>query len=72
MLRRLVPLRRRERREFDEEEFVAFALDSLLAAGRGRRPITMTTLLRIFEVFEITMAKLVRGLDEGIYERLDA
>jgi hypothetical protein len=32
----------------------------------------MKTLSRICEVFEITMAKLVRGLDEGIYERLDA
>lgn len=27
------------------------------------RPITVTTLLRICEVFEISMAKLVRGLD---------
>jgi DNA-binding Xre family transcriptional regulator len=36
------------------------------------RPITVTTLLRICEVFEVSMAKLVRGLDEGIYEELDA
>jgi transcriptional regulator with XRE-family HTH domain len=35
------------------------------------RPITVTTLLRICEVFEVSMAKLVRGLDEGIYEKLD-
>jgi len=35
------------------------------------RPITVTTLLRICEVFELPMAKLVRGLDEGIYEKLD-
>ena len=33
------------------------------------RPITVTTLLRICEVFEITMEKLVRGLDKGIYEK---
>jgi DNA-binding Xre family transcriptional regulator len=33
------------------------------------RPITVTTLLRICEVFEITMDKLVRGLDKGIYEK---
>jgi len=32
------------------------------------RPITVITLLRICEVFEITMEKLVRGLDVGIYE----
>ena len=33
------------------------------------RPITMTTLLRICEVFEVPMAKVVRGLDAGIYEK---
>jgi len=33
------------------------------------RPITVITLLRICEVFEITMDKLVRGLDAGIYEK---
>lgn len=35
------------------------------------RPITVTTLLRICEVFELPMSKLVRGLDEGIYEKLE-
>jgi hypothetical protein len=29
----------------------------------------VTTLLRICAMFEVPMAKLVRGLDEGIYER---
>jgi len=33
------------------------------------RPITMTTLLRICEVFEVPMAKVVRNLDVGIYEK---
>ena len=33
------------------------------------RPITVITLLRICEVFEITMDKFVRGLDKGIYEK---
>jgi hypothetical protein len=33
------------------------------------RPITVTTLLRICEVLETPMWKLVRGLDEGIYEK---
>jgi hypothetical protein len=32
------------------------------------RPITVITLLRMCEVFEITIDKLVRGLDKGIYE----
>ena len=35
------------------------------------RPITVTTLLRICEIFEVTMSKLVRGLDSNIYEKLD-
>ena len=36
------------------------------------RPITMTTLLRICEVFELSMSKLVQGLDkEGVYEKLE-
>lgn len=33
------------------------------------RPITVTTLLRICEVFEIGMATLVKGLDARIYEK---
>jgi hypothetical protein len=36
------------------------------------RPITGTTLLRICEVFEVSMEKLVRGLDSGSYESPDA
>jgi transcriptional regulator with XRE-family HTH domain len=36
------------------------------------RPITVTTLLRICEVFEISISKLVQGLDAGIYEAPDA
>jgi methylglyoxal synthase len=36
------------------------------------RPITVTTLLRICEVFELPMSKLVQGLDaEGVYEKLE-
>ena len=31
-------------------------------------PITVTTLLRICEVFDVSMPKVVRGLDAGIYE----
>jgi hypothetical protein len=32
------------------------------------KPITVTTLLRICEVFDISMANVVRGLDAGVYE----
>jgi transcriptional regulator with XRE-family HTH domain len=35
------------------------------------RPITVTTLLRICEVFEVPIEKLVRGLDAGAYESPD-
>lgn len=31
------------------------------------RPITMTTLLRICEVFQVRADGLIRGLDKGIY-----
>jgi transcriptional regulator with XRE-family HTH domain len=31
------------------------------------RPITVSTLLRICAVFEISVERLVRGLDKGIY-----
>ncbi len=31
------------------------------------RPITVTTLLRICEVFRVPVARLLRGLDLGIY-----
>jgi DNA-binding Xre family transcriptional regulator len=33
------------------------------------RPITVSTLLRICAVFEVSVECLVRGLDNGIYEK---
>jgi transcriptional regulator with XRE-family HTH domain len=36
--------------------------------GAGR-PITITTLLRICDVFGVSAETLVRGLDRGIYRR---
>jgi transcriptional regulator with XRE-family HTH domain len=33
------------------------------------RPITVTTLLRICEVFNIRAERLIRGLDSGIFEK---
>ncbi|WP_109486040.1 hypothetical protein [Occallatibacter savannae] len=36
------------------------------------RPITVTTLLRICEVFETPISKLVNGLDKnGVYEKVN-
>jgi hypothetical protein len=34
------------------------------------RPITVTTMLRLCEVLEVSMEKLVKGLDTGVYEKL--
>jgi hypothetical protein len=32
------------------------------------RPVTMRTALRICDTFEVSMARLVHGLDRGIYK----
>ncbi|PSH05038.1 MAG: hypothetical protein CXZ00_02455 [Acidobacteria bacterium] len=57
---------------YSQEDMISFGFSARhwqqIEAGR---PITVSTLLRICEVFEITMSKLVRGLDKGIYEQLD-
>jgi transcriptional regulator with XRE-family HTH domain len=57
---------------YSQEDMLSFGFSTRhwqqVEAGR---PITVTTLLRICEVFEMSMAKLVRGLDAGIYEKLD-
>ena len=61
----------RKERGYSQEDMLSFGFSTRhwqqVEAGR---PITVTTLLRICEVFEISMAKLVRGLDDGIYEKL--
>lgn len=55
---------------YSQEDMIYFGFSARhwqqIEAGR---PITMTTLLRICEVFEVPMAKVVRGLDAGIYEK---
>jgi transcriptional regulator with XRE-family HTH domain len=62
----------RKERGYSQEDMISFGFSARhwqqVEAGR---PITVTTLLRICEVFEISMAKLVRGLDKGIYEKPD-
>ena len=36
------------------------------------RPITVTTLLRICEVFDLSISRLTEGLDsDGVYEAID-
>lgn len=62
----------RKRRGFSQEDMISFGFSARhwqqMEAGR---PITVSTVLRICEVFEIQMAALVKGLDAGIYEKPD-
>jgi len=59
----------RKKRGYSQEDMISFGFSARhwqqIEAGR---PITVTTLLRICEVLEISMARLVRRLDHGIYE----
>lgn len=58
---------------YSQEDMIFFGFSARhwqqVEAGR---PITVTTLLRICEVFEVSISKLVRGLDDGIYEPPEA
>jgi transcriptional regulator with XRE-family HTH domain len=58
----------RTKHGYSQEDMISFGFSARhwqqIEAGR---PITVTTLLRICEVFELTMSHLVRGLDAGIY-----
>ena len=60
----------RRKRGYSQEDMIFYGFSARhwqqIEAGR---PITMTTLLRICEVFEVPMANVVRGLDSGIYEK---
>lgn len=62
----------RKKRGYSQEDMLSFGFSTRhwqqVEAGR---PITVTTLLRICEVFEIPMARMVRGLDKGVYETLE-
>jgi len=59
----------RKKHGHSQEDMISFGFSARhwqqIEAGR---PITVTTLLRICEVFDTPMAKLVRGLDTGIYD----
>lgn len=58
----------RRKAGYSQEDMILFGFSARhwqqIEAGR---PITVTTLLRICEVFAVSMASLVRGLDRGIY-----
>jgi transcriptional regulator with XRE-family HTH domain len=55
---------------FSQEDMISFGFSARhwqqIEAGR---PITVTTLLRICEVLRVPAARLLHGLDKGIYPR---
>jgi transcriptional regulator with XRE-family HTH domain len=60
----------RRKHNYSQEDMISFGFSARhwqqIEAGR---PITISTLLRICSVFEISIDRVVRGLDKGIYER---
>jgi transcriptional regulator with XRE-family HTH domain len=62
----------RKKHGYSQEDMLSFGFSTRhwqqVEAGR---PITVSTLLRICEVFELPMAKLVQGLDKDVYEKLE-
>ena len=60
----------RKRKGFTQEDMISFGFSARhwqqIEAGR---PITVTTLLRICEVFQVPMARIVSGLDKGMYRK---
>ena len=60
----------RRKAGYSQEDMIAFGFSARhwqqVEAGR---PITVTTLLRICEVFGVSLSGVVRNLDEGIYSR---
>jgi transcriptional regulator with XRE-family HTH domain len=65
--RRIRELRRKW--SYSQEDMISYGFSARhwqqIEAGR---PITVSTLLRICAVFDISVERLVRGLDRGIYE----
>jgi transcriptional regulator with XRE-family HTH domain len=58
----------RKTKGLSQEDMISFGFSARhwqqIEAGR---PITVTTLLRICEVFRVPAARLLQGLDKGIY-----
>ena len=59
----------RKKRGYTQEDMISFGFSARhwqqIEAGR---PITVTTLLRICDVFDYSMARIVRGLDKRMSE----
>lgn len=59
----------RKKRGFSQEDMISFGFSARhwqqIEAGR---PITVTTLLRICEVFGMPVGRVLAGLDKGIYK----
>jgi transcriptional regulator with XRE-family HTH domain len=55
---------------YSQEDMISYGFSARhwqqIEAGR---PITVSTLLRICGVFEVSVARLVGGLDQGIYNQ---
>jgi transcriptional regulator with XRE-family HTH domain len=66
--KRLKELRRK--RGYSQEDMISFGFSARhwqqIEAGR---PITVTTLLRVCEVFRVPIDRVVQGLDRGIYRK---
>jgi transcriptional regulator with XRE-family HTH domain len=60
----------RRSKGFTQEDMIGFGFSARhwqqIEAGR---PITVTTLLRICDTFSIRAARLIEGLDRGIYRK---
>ena len=60
----------RKSRGLSQEDMISFGFSARhwqqIEAGG---PITVTTLLRICEAFQVPVAPLLQGLDKGIYRR---
>ena len=58
----------RKEKGYSQEDMISFGFSARhwQQIEKGR-PITVRTLLRICKVFRITMARLVKGLDAGMY-----
>jgi transcriptional regulator with XRE-family HTH domain len=62
----------RKSKGLSQEDMISFDFSARhwqqIEAGR---PITVTTVLRICEVFHVPVARLLQGLDKGIYRRVE-
>jgi hypothetical protein len=59
-----------EARGLSQEDMISFGFSARhWQQIEAERPITVTTLLRICEVFQVPVARLLQALDKGIYSR---